>query len=66
MSEVMNQFYSVGAGLQAKLGTSCRKDYEKLGQAAAALAEATDFDQSEGNQKLLKALRVIKLTSCIK
>ena len=58
MADVMNQFYSVGAGLQAKLGTSCRKDYEKLGQAAAALAEATDFDHSEGNQKLLKSLRV--------
>ena len=40
------------------LRKECKKDYEKLGQAAAALAEATTFDNSEGNQKLLKALRV--------
>ena len=58
MSDVMDQFHTVGASLANKLSNSCKKDYEKLGQAAAAMAEATTFDSSNGNQKLLQALRV--------
>ena len=58
MSDVMDQFHTVGASLANKLSSSCKKDYEKLGQAAAAMAEATTFDSSNGNQKLLQALRV--------
>ena len=54
----MDQFHTVGASLANKLSSSCKKDYEKLGQAAAAMAEATTFDSSNGNQKLLQALRV--------
>ena len=40
------------------MSTSCKKDYEKLSQTAASLSDATQFDRSEGNQKLLKALQV--------
>ena len=58
MSDVLDQFHQVGISLASKLSQSCKKDYEKLGQTAAALAEATTFDSSPGNQKLLQALRV--------
>ena len=65
MSDVMDQFHTVGASLANKLSSSCRKDYEKLGQAAAAMAEATTFDSSNGNQKLLQALRVRSFSDLI-
>ena len=64
MSDVMDQFHTVGASLANKLSNSCKKDYEKLGQAAAAMAEATTFDSSNGNQKLLQALRVSPTPVC--
>lgn len=57
MGEVVNQMYSSSASIQHKMSTSCKKDYEKLSQSAASLADATQFDRSEGNQKLLKALQ---------
>ena len=58
MSDVMDTFHSTSSNLAGKLASSCKKDYEKMGSAAAALAEATTFDSSPGNQKLLQALRV--------
>ena len=58
MTDVMDTFHSTASNLAGKLVSSCKKDYEKIGSAAAALAEATTFDNSTGNQKLLQALRV--------
>ena len=58
MSDVLDQFHQVGISLASKLSQSCKKDYDKMSQTAAALAEATTFDASPGNQKLLTALRV--------
>jgi len=57
MSDVLDQFHQVGISLASKLSQSCKKDYDKMSQTAAALAEATTFDASPGNQKLLTALR---------
>ena len=58
MSDVLDQFHQVGISLASKLSQSCKKDYDKMSQTAAALAEATTYDPSPGNQKLLTALRV--------